>query len=170
MNISRNWYGLGFITCISLLGIAYFYFQRQLGLAPCPLCMLQRAALIVIAAACLIGWLHAPQAIGSKIYAFLIAISSLAGALVAGRQVWLQHLPAEKVPECGFDPVFRWMDKNSDYGLLEMLSTTLKGSGDCAKVEWSFLSMSMAMWMLIIFILMFLIAFSLLRRRRKIFS
>lgn len=161
---------LGFTTSVCLLGVAYFYFQLQLGLAPCPLCMLQRAALVGIATVCLIAWLHQPKKTWSNIYAFLIGLFSLAGAFVAGRQVWLQHLPAEKVPECGFDPVYRWMDENSEYGFLEMLSTTLKGSGDCAKVEWTFLNMSMAMWMLIIFGVMFLVALNLFRRRKKIFS
>jgi len=131
--------------------------------------MLQRAALIGIAVTCFVAWMHQPRKSWSKVYAFFVGLFSLFGAGVAGRQVWLQHLPADKVPECGFDPVYRWMDQDSGYGFLEMLSTTLKGSGDCAKVDWSFLSLSMATWMLIIFSIMLVISISLYRRQRRMF-
>ena len=48
-----------------------------------------------------------------------------------------------------------------------MLATTLKGSGDCAEIDWSWLGLSMAGWMLIIFSVMTLIALTLLIRKRS---
>ncbi len=38
---------------------------------------------------------------GRQVYSGLAGISAGIGAGLAGRQVWLQHLPAEQVPECG---------------------------------------------------------------------
>jgi disulfide bond formation protein DsbB len=164
--ISLTWYFIALISSLSLLGIAYFYFQQHLGLYPCPLCMLQRACLVGIAVVSLIGILQRPGIIAHRVYAGLISLCSIAGIVVAGRQVWLQHLPKDQVPECGFDPIYRWTQSDGSYGLLDMIATTLKGSGDCAEVDWSFLGLSMAGWMLIIFSVMLLVTVSVFFKAR----
>lgn len=158
MRVSVKWYLAGLLASLGLLAIAYFYFQQNQGLIPCPLCMFQRAALVAIAIVCLIGLLHRPGLKAHKIYSLLIGLSALVGAGVAGRQTWLQHLPADQVPECGFDPIYRWSQGGDDYGFLQMLATTLRGSGDCATVDWQWMSLSMAEWMLVIFAVMLVIA------------
>ena len=92
----------GFVICASLLGYAY-YMQLGAGLDPCPLCIFQRIGMIALGTVFLVAAVHNPQRLGQRIYGTLIALTALAGASVAGRHVWLQHLPPEQVPACGPD-------------------------------------------------------------------
>ncbi len=167
--MKKQWklYLVGVIAPWILIGIAYFYFQQQMGLIPCPLCMFQRAALAAISVVCLIALFYPSGIKAHKVFSAFVALSAAIGAGIAGRQVWLQHLPADKVPECGFDPVYRWMETgDGSYSFWQMVATTLKGSGDCAAVDWSLLGLSMAGWMLLIFCLITLGALvSLLRSK-----
>lgn len=162
-------YAIGVVLPWILIAIAYFYFQQQLGLAPCPLCMFQRAALASISIVCLFALCCSLRAnVGKglhKISAVLVAIFAGIGVAIAGRQVWLQHLPPEKAPACGVDPVYQWL-QSSDYGFIEMLGTTLKGSGDCTVVDWSLLGLSIAGWMIVIFATIVLVAVNYLFRLR----
>jgi disulfide bond formation protein DsbB len=79
----------------------------------------------------------------------LLFIAAIAGAAVAARQVWLQHLPADLVPECG--PGLNYMLHRFPLG--ETLQKVLSGSGECAQVNWTFLHLSIAEWSLICFVL-----------------
>jgi len=72
----------------------------------------------------------------------------LAGSGFSIRQLWLQSLPEDQVPACG-PPADYLMESFSFFEWLPML---LKGDGNCAKVDWTFLSLSIAGWMLIMFI------------------
>ncbi len=164
--VSLKWYWTALIVSLSLLAIAYFYFQKELGLFPCPLCMFQRACLVGIAIVALLGILKRPGVKLHRFYAFLITACSVTGAGIAGRQVWLQHLPKDQVPSCGFDPIYRY-GQDSGYGLLDMIATTLHGSGDCAEIDWSFLGLSMGGWMLVIFSIMTLVALRLMFRQKS---
>jgi len=69
------------------------------------------------------------------------------GGAIAGRQVWLQHLPADQVPECG--PGLEFMLEV--YPLAEVIKTALRGTGECATVVWTFLGGSIAEWSLACF-------------------
>ena len=140
--ILSRWYWFGFVGSLALLAIAYFYFQLELGLAPCPLCMFQRGALVGVAAFCLLGILFSPKKVGSKVLAFGVTLSSIFGLAIAGRQVWLQHLPADQVPECGPDLAFML----EAFPFQQMITTVLAGSGECAEVQWTLLGMSMPTW------------------------
>ena len=64
-----------------------------------------------------------------------------------GRQTWLQHLPPDQVPECG--PGLDYMLEV--FPFQEAISMILKGSGECAEVQWTFLSLSIAEWSLVCF-------------------
>ena len=70
------------------------------------------------------------------------------GASVAGRQVWLQHLPPELVPECG--PGLDYM--LNVFPFADAVRMILSGSGECAEVQWRFIGLSIAEWSLIVFI------------------
>lgn len=165
--ILSRWYWTGLLGSLSLLAVAYFYFQLELGLDPCPLCMFQRAALVGVALFCLIGLIFRPRRTGAKFLAFGITLSSLFGLLIAGRQVWLQHLPADQVPECGPDLAFML----EAFPFSQMITTVLAGSGECAEVQWTFLSLSMPTWMVFVFFVMTVISLKLLlKRERNYFS
>ena len=116
---------------------------------------------------CLLGVLIRPELIGSKILAFFCTLFSACGLAVAGRQVWLQHLPADQVPECGPDLAFM-LDA---FPLVEVLQTVFTGSGECAEVQWQLFGFSMPEWMVLVFSVMVLISLRLLfARERKYFS
>lgn len=159
----RRLLAVGIILPWILIGVAYFYFQKELGLAPCPLCMFQRAVLACISFVCLVAWCFGFRSglalTAQKISSIIVALLAIVGGFIAGRQVWLQNLPPEKVPACGVDPVYMWLE-SSEYGFMEMLATTLQGSGDCSVVHWSFLGLSIAGWMIVIFVSIFLVAIS----------
>ncbi len=152
-----------FLVCAGLMSFG-FYLQYVLGLEPCVLCMVQRLFFSLLGLTALIAFLHNPQFIGVRIYAVLTALFSVMGAGIAGRQVWLQHLPADKVPECGPDLFFML----EVYPLGEALMTALKGTGDCAKVAWTFLSLSIPEWAIIIFIAIFIASLQLIFKSRRL--
>lgn len=165
--IATKWYWLGLLGCGSLLAIAYFYFQQKLGLAPCPLCMFQRAALVAVAVMCVLGILFRPGVFGSKVLSLAISVFSALGLAVALRQVWLQNLPEELVPECGPDLEFML----ETFPLMDVINNVIAGSGECAEVQWQFIGLSMPAWMAIIFAGMVVISLRLLFiRERRYFN
>ena len=137
-----------FIVCTSLLGFG-LYLEHAVGLEPCPLCIFQRIAYIVIAMLALIAAIHNPQRLFERIYTGLILITSLCGAGIAGRQVWLQHLPEDKIPECG--PGLDYM--LDAFPFTDALKMILSGSGECAEVQWRFIGLSIAEWSLLCFLM-----------------
>lgn len=136
----------GFVLCVALIGTA-LYMQYVLGLEPCPLCILQRVCVIAIGALMLVAAAHGPRGWGRRVYGALILLVAIAGALVAGRHVWLQHLPADQVPACG--PGLEYMLER--YPLGKTLALVLRGSGECAEVSWTFLGLSIPGWTLLVF-------------------
>lgn len=154
-------------VCGALLAYGY-YLQFAEGLEPCPLCIFQRLCYIAITVITLIGAIHGPLRRGVYVYGAMTAGGALLGAAVAARQVWLQHLPPERVPECG--PGLDFMLEM--YPLVDAVELMLRGTGECAVVDWTFLGFSIAEWSLVCFSLIFVayIAFMLLRMRDSSFS
>ena len=146
---TRVGYALGLAVCIGLLAFALYlqYFQDQ---DPCPLCILQRIAFISMMVVFLIAALHDPLRRGAIAYsATLVLIAGIGGA-IAGRQVWLQHLPANKVPACG--PGLQYMLER--FPLTQALQKILAGSGECAEAGWKFLGLTIAGWSLVWFVIL----------------
>ena len=140
---------LGFMACLALMGYA-LYAQHILGLEPCPLCIFQRVAVILLGMVFLVAALHGPGRAGRSVYALLVFTAAAAGAGVAGRHLWLQSLPPERVPACG--PGLDYMLEA--FPFTEMLQTVLSGSGECAQVDWRFLGLAMPAWVLISVVLL----------------
>ena len=128
------------LACLLLLGFGY-YLQFVQDLDPCPLCILQRVAYLGIGLVCLVGFVHGSA---TRIYNALALVCALAGAAVVTRQVWLQHLPPEQVPECGpgLDFILQ------AFPIFDALKLIFTGSGECAETLWTFLSLSIAEWSL----------------------
>lgn len=146
---SRIWFLLGFLGCVVLLGAAY-YFQFVEKLAPCPLCISQRIGIFLAGLCFLCAFLHNPNQTGTRRYAILGTIIALGGGSISARHVWLQHLPADQVPECG--PGLDYLLEN--FPLSETIKLMLSGTGDCAKVDWTLFGMSMPAWTLIAFLML----------------
>ncbi|HSB96407.1 MAG TPA: disulfide bond formation protein B [Spongiibacteraceae bacterium] len=133
-------------TIVGLFSIA-LYTQYVGGLDPCPLCMTQRFFYATTALIAVLAGLHNRQ---RRLYGSLLAISALAGAAVAARQVWLQHLPPNEVPACG--PSLEYMLQTLPFG--DVLVKLFKGDGNCAVVDWRLFGLSMAEWSLVWFFIL----------------
>jgi disulfide bond formation protein DsbB len=138
---------LGALACALLLGFGY-YLQYVQGLDPCPLCLLQRGFFYAVMAVFALGAIHGS---GKAIYGSLAALFAAGGVAAAGRQVWLQHLPPDKVPQCGPDLFFML----ENFPLSRTLKTLVSGTGECAVVDWTFLGLSIAEWSLAWFVALF---------------
>jgi disulfide bond formation protein DsbB len=140
---------LGALACALLLGFGY-YLQYARGLEPCPLCLVQRGFFYAVGVVLFIAAVHSPGRIGALVYATLAFLFAAGGAATASRQVWLQHLPPDKVPQCGPDLFF--MLENFPLG--QALKKLVAGSGECAAVDWTFLGLSIAEWSLAWFVIL----------------
>ena len=139
---------LSLAAVAGLLGYAY-YAEYVLYLDPCPLCITQRAFYLGIGIAALVGLVAGRRAPWRRIAAGATVLFALGGIATAGRQVWLQHLPPDKVPECGPGLQY-WLD---NMPMLETLSLLFRGDGNCAEVQWTFAGLSMGEWSLVWFVL-----------------
>jgi disulfide bond formation protein DsbB len=132
------------LACIAMLGFGY-YLQHVVGLEPYPMCIVQRYAMILIATLAIVA-----SATGVKCIQMgasgLAAITALGGAFVAARQSWLQWYPPE-VASCGRD-IYGMIET---FPLQNVIPMILKGSGDCTKVDWTFLGGSIANWSFLCF-------------------
>lgn len=136
---------LGFIGCVAMMAYA-FYSQFALGFEPCPLCMFQRVGVVGLGLGFLLAAAHAPRGVaGGRFYAGLITLLAAFPAYVAGRHLYIQSLPAGSVPSCGAT-----LDYMLDvFPLLTVVKKVLTGGGECARIDWTFLGLSMPGWVLI---------------------
>ena len=135
---------LGFAACAGLLAYAY-YALVVLHLEPCPLCIFQRLGVFTLGIVFLIAAAHDPVGWARRVYASLLALAALATIGVAVRHLYIQSLPEGSVPACGASLDFML----KVFSLSEVLVKVLTGSGECAKVTWAFLGLSMPGWVLI---------------------
>jgi disulfide bond formation protein DsbB len=138
---------LGALVCALLLGYGY-YLQYVQGLEPCPLCLVQRGFFYGVLVILALGAIHGR---GRKVYGPLAALFALGGIATAGRQLWLQSLPADKVPQCGPDLFFML----ENFPLSRTLEKLFTGTGECAVVDWKFLGLSIAGWSAVWFAALF---------------
>src|SRR5512144_913491 len=85
----RAAYFLGFLICAGLMGWA-LWLQYRLGLEPCPLCALQRVAVIGLGIVFLVAGLHNPRRAGAMVYAISALLIGGFGLATAARHVWIQ--------------------------------------------------------------------------------
>ena len=130
--------------CVVMLGFG-LYLQHGVGLVPCPMCIVQRYALILIALTAALAGATGRKGLhlGASVTLFFTAVF---GAYVAARQSWLQWYPPEVV-SCGRD--FYGMIET--FPLQRAIPMIFKGGGDCSKVDWTFLGGSIANWSFLCF-------------------
>jgi disulfide bond formation protein DsbB len=132
---------LGFGACAAAFGFALFS-QYVLGFAPCHLCIFQRVEVAALGVVFLAAALHDPRGALARVYAALIALVAVATAITAGRHVWIQMQPPGSVPGCGADLAFM-LDV---LPLMQVVIKVFQAGGECAKVDWTFLGLSMPGW------------------------
>ena len=156
----RRILGLVALACVAMLGFG-LYLQHVVGLEPCPMCIVQRYALILVAVTA--GVTAALRGRGAHLAgAGLMVLISGFGGFVAARQSWLQWHPPE-FASCGRD--FYGMIEH--FPLQRVIPMIFRGSGDCTKVDWTFLGGSIANWSFVCFAVFLVIGAVLFVRQWK---
>lgn len=151
----------GFLICAGLIGFA-LYLQYYQNLEPCPLCMIQRLCYYALGGVFLIAAIHGAGHIGTRIYASIALLAAAAGIGFSSRHVWLQWNPPD-YNACTADLFFQL----KQYPVLRVLDRAIQATGDCAKVDWTLLGLSIAEWSLIWFVLLALLAVVVFMRAKK---
>jgi disulfide bond formation protein DsbB len=137
-----------FLACVGLLGFG-LYLQHVVGLEPCPLCILQRIAFVFVGVVALAAAIHGPGLTGVRAYAGVMGLFSLTGAGIAARHVFLQRFPP-LTGSCGVEMEFLL----ENFPLTQALPKIFSGGGDCVRVSWRFLGLSIPEWALLWFLLL----------------
>jgi disulfide bond formation protein DsbB len=152
---------LVFLACAGLIGFG-LVLQNIEHLEPCPMCIMQRYAFVLAGVIGLLGALHNPVAWGVRLYGGLLTLAALSGGSVAARQIWIQHYPPVAM-ECG--PDLEYMVNSFPLG--DALPMIFKGTGDCTKVLWRFLGLSIPEWSALCFAGLILVGLFLLLGKRR---
>jgi disulfide bond formation protein DsbB len=150
------------LICVGSAGLLAYglYLQHVAGLVPCPMCIVQRYALVLVAL--LAGLTAMGKSRGVHVSGIVLMILAAGfGAFVAARQSWLQWYPPEVVT-CGRD--FYGMIEN--FPLQRAIPMIFRGGGDCTKVDWTFLGGSIANWSFLCFVAIIVVALAQLLRPR----
>jgi protein dithiol:quinone oxidoreductase len=150
------------LACVALLAFG-LYLQHVVGLEPCPMCIVQRYALTLVAVVAAVTAIARPRG-AHLVGAGLIVLLAGFGAFVAARQSWLQWFPPE-IASCGRD--FYGMIET--FPLKRAIPMVFRGSGDCTKIDWTFLGGSIANWSFLWFVffaVVGIVLFALQLRRR----
>ena len=142
MKTTRPFFAALFVVCVGLLAFA-LYLQEEVGLEPCPMCILQRYAFTAIGIVALVAAIHGPRGRALKAYGGLLIVLAIAGGGVAIRQSYIQHFPP-LTSSCGTDLEFLV----NTFPISQALPKIFSGSADCAAVHWRLLGLSIAEWAL----------------------
>ena len=139
------------IAAVAAISMAFaYYLEHQLELVPCPLCMTQRAFVVLTGVIALLAALHNPAGWGRRLYGGLCTLAAITGGAVAARHVWLQHLPEDEVPACG--PSLEYMLDTLPFS--ETISLVMMGDGNCAETVWTLFGFSIPEQTLALFIVL----------------
>jgi len=148
---------LALVAAVAVALLAFgLYLQHVVGLEPCPMCIVQRYALVAVALAAGLAALSPRRGVivsGS----FIGLLFAGFGGFTAARQSWLQWNPPEIV-SCGRD--FYGMIEN--FPLQRAIPMIFRGSGDCTAIDWTFLGGTIANWSFVWFVIFGLVFLALL--------
>jgi disulfide bond formation protein DsbB len=156
----RRIFALVALACVAMLAFG-LYLQHVVGLEPCPMCIVQRYALVLVAIFAALASVvrgRGLHLLGSA----LMVLAAGFGGFVAARQSWLQWYPPE-VASCGRD--FYGMIET--FPLKRAIPMIFRGSGDCTKVDWTFLGGSIANWSFLCFVALVVIGLALFVRQAR---
>ncbi len=142
-----NW--LAAWACATAVGFA-FYAQYGMDLVPCHLCIFQRITLAALGVAFLLAALFSRPGGRAILFAALIGLTGLATIATSGRHLWIQLQPEGSVPACGADLAFM-LDL---FPVTDVILKVFKAGGECARVDWTFLGLSMPAWVLFLGVLL----------------
>jgi disulfide bond formation protein DsbB len=148
------------LACVAMLAFG-LYLQHVVGLEPCPMCIVQRYALVLVAVVAGITAVARSKGLLITGSGLLVLMAGF-GAFVAARQSFLQWYPPE-VASCGRD--FYGMIET--FPLKRAIPMIFKGSGDCTKIDWTFLGGSIANWSFLCFVAIALVGLVLIARQAR---
>lgn len=147
----RSWLAL-IVAFVVLSMTGALYFQHVLGLAPCPLCVLQRVAIIGVGLAAALGLLVA-GARAQLLAATLAIVLAVVGGGIAAWHSWILAFPPESMT-CGRP--FQWF--HEDFPLVQWLPKLFRGDGDCLAVDWTLLGLAIPHLSLLAFVALLVMA------------
>ncbi len=139
------------LSWLLLLGFILFFeacalfFQHVLVLAPCVMCIYERVAMLGIGGAAIIG-LIAPQNLLFRWLGFAgWGYSAYNGVTLALQHVEYQFHPSPFATCDVFVQFPTWAPLNKWFPWM------FEAYGDCSKIVWQFLTLSMPQWLVIVF-------------------
>lgn len=150
------------ISCLALTGLMIsFYLEYFAGMQACPLCLMARLFLALVALFSIVGrQLNRSIWIASFLQYSQLLISAL-GIALSSRQLWLEQQHT-KLAICQI-PVLHDPDQSI---LKKITQQLLTGTGDCQAIH-TFLKLSLATWTLLIFsVLTLLMLYQIVQRFR----
>ncbi|KTT16184.1 disulfide bond formation protein B [Pseudacidovorax intermedius] len=156
----RRIHGLIAAACVAMLAFG-MYLQHVVGLEPCPMCIVQRYALILVGVFSALAAATGGHGL-RKFWGFVALVFSVGGAFTAARQSWLQWHPPE-FASCGRD-IYGMIET---FPLQRVVPMIFRGSGDCSQIDWTFLGLSIANWSFLCFTAFGLVLLVLLFQRRR---
>jgi disulfide bond formation protein DsbB len=145
------------VAAIGLIAAALFM-QHVVGLSPCPLCIFQRIAYMLLAiSAALAAW-RSPRP-SARAFGVAGVVIALIGAGIAAWHVRLFQAPESLA--CG--PGLGAMLEN--FPLTQVLPRIFQGSGDCSDASAVLFGVSLAGWSLVGFLVLTLVTIAAIARR-----
>ncbi len=153
-NIKRLFLGLSGLFSWALILFAWYYLENTLYLAPCTLCIMQRVAFALVGLFFLIEALCWPKSTFVRvILRSCTYLSVFFGIGLAARHLYIQSLPPEQAPACGFD----FWGTLSHEGFWGGIWKSMQGSGECTSTD-PFMGLTIPTWSMAAFLFLLLIA------------
>lgn len=140
---------LTFFLCVLVL-VTAVYLQYKVGIVPCPLCIIQRFIITLLGLLFLMGALFNFEAVTHCFLHTLTFLFAVAGAVVASRQLWLEHFPSDQLISCQA-AIAQYSTSIYFHKIIELF---FQGTSNCGSGTWRFLNLSIPGWTLIIFIVL----------------
>lgn len=141
-----------FFLCFGLVAGAYWFQHGPQQQQPCPLCILQRYLYLGIGLVALLAGLHGPDLVGRRIYAALIWLLALMGV---GLTAW-QLSKGDTMTSCLSDPIGEFVQSLPSAQWFE--GKLFFATGGCADKYPPTFGLSLAVWSLICFAALSMIA------------
>jgi disulfide bond formation protein DsbB len=156
--LGARWIYIGVaVVALGLIAAALFM-QHVVGLNPCPLCIFQRIAYLLLAIVSLLAAWRAPRP-SARAFGVAGILLALIGAGIAAWHVRLFQSPESL--SCG--PGLGAMLEN--FPLSQVLPRIFQGSGDCSDASAVLFGVSLAGWSLVGFLVLTLVTIAAIARR-----
>lgn len=149
----RWYYALGLVLSLGSLIFA-LSLEYQQHVMPCALCQLQRLIFLLIGLSFLIAL--AKRLSYRLVYtlAWLNTLWCIFGLYFALRQLWLIHHAQADIGLCGGDIAFLL----SNLAFSDALRTAFLGTGDCARITWTWFNITLPGWSAINYVALFVLS------------